>query len=45
MTPAWNARNVLLRATLLRERVDSFDRYPLSIPAIHGWTGSSSNSR
>ena len=34
MTPAWNARNLLIEATLPRDRVPSFDRYPFSIPAI-----------
>lgn len=36
MTPAWNVRNFLLQATLLRDRVDSSDSYPFSITAIHG---------
>ncbi len=36
MTSAWTARNFLLRATLLRDRVLSFDSYPFSIPAIRG---------
>ena len=34
MATAWNARNTLVRATLLRDRVPSFERYPFSIPAI-----------
>ena len=34
MTAAHDARNVLLRAMLLRDRVPSFERYPFSIPAI-----------
>ena len=33
-TPAWQARNFLIRATLLRDKVPSFDEYPFSIPAI-----------
>ena len=30
----WNARNFLLRATLLRDRVPSFADYPFTIPSI-----------
>ena len=33
-TPAWQARNFLIRATLLRDKVPSFDEYPFNIPAI-----------
>ena len=33
-TPAWQARNFLIRASLLREKVPSFDEYPFNIPAI-----------
>ncbi|HEV8678494.1 MAG TPA: AAA family ATPase [Stellaceae bacterium] len=33
-TPAWQARNFLIRVRLLRDRVPSFDAYPFSIPAI-----------
>src|SRR5436190_13675867 len=34
--PTWDARNFLVRATLLREKVTSFTDYPFSIPAIGG---------
>ncbi len=34
--PTWNARNFLVRATLLREQVPSFSEYPFNIPAIGG---------
>ncbi len=34
----WDARNFLVRATLLSERVASFTDYPFSIPAIGGLT-------
>src|SRR5580704_2278742 len=33
-TPAWQARNFLIRASLLRDRIPSFAEYPFSIPAI-----------
>jgi predicted ATPase len=33
-TPAWQARNFLIRAVLLRDKVPSFDEYPFNIPAI-----------
>jgi len=33
---SWDARNILIRATLLREQVKSFAEYPFSIPAIGG---------
>jgi len=33
-TPTFRARNFLLRATLLRDKVPSFDEYPFNIPAI-----------
>ena len=33
-TPAWQARNFLVQATLLRDKVPSLDEYPFSIPAI-----------
>jgi predicted ATPase len=33
-TPAWQARNFLIRASLLRDKVPSFDDYPFDIPAI-----------
>jgi predicted ATPase len=33
-TLAWQARNFLIRATLLRDRVPSFTEYPFNIPAI-----------
>ena len=33
-TPAWQARNFLVRATVLREKVPSLRDYPFSIPAI-----------
>jgi predicted ATPase len=33
-TPAWQARNFLIRASLLRDKVPSFAEYPFSIPAI-----------
>jgi predicted ATPase len=32
--PAWQARNFLLRASLLRDKVPSFAEYPFNIPAI-----------
>src|SRR3954470_2037017 len=32
----WDARNFLVRATLLREKVPSFADFPFSIPAIGG---------
>lgn len=34
--PAWNARNFVIRASLLRDRVPSFAEYPFNIPAIGG---------
>ena len=34
-TPIWQARNFVVRATLLRDRVPSFDEYPFNIPAVH----------
>jgi predicted ATPase len=34
LTPAWQARNFLIRATLLRDKVPSFAEYPFNIPAI-----------
>src|SRR3954469_8317821 len=34
--PTWDARNFLVRATLLREKVPSFRDFPFSIPAIGG---------
>ena len=37
-TTTWDARNFLVRATLLREKVTSFADYPFSIPAIGGLT-------
>jgi predicted ATPase len=33
-TPAHRARNFLSQATLLRDKVSSFDEYPFNIPAI-----------
>ena len=36
--PTGDARNFLVRATLLREKVASFSDYPFSIPAIGGLT-------
>jgi len=33
-TPAWQARNFLIRATVLRDKIPSLDEYPFSIPAI-----------
>ena len=33
-TPAYRARNFLIRATLLRDKVQAFDEYPFNIPAI-----------
>jgi predicted ATPase len=33
-TPAWQARNFLLRAALRRDKIPAFDQYPFSIPAI-----------
>ena len=33
-TPAYRARNFLIAATLLRDKVPSFDDYPFNIPAI-----------
>jgi predicted ATPase len=33
-TLAWQARNFLIRASLLRDRIPSFAEYPFSIPAI-----------
>lgn len=35
---SWDARNFLVRATLLREKVTSFIDYPFNIPAIGGLT-------
>jgi len=32
--PVWQAHNFLVRATLRRDKVPSFDDYPFSIPAI-----------
>ena len=37
MTPASQARNFLVGIRLLREQVESFDKYPFSIPAIGGF--------
>jgi predicted ATPase len=37
-TPAYRASNFLIRASLLRDKVPSFDQYPFSIPAIGGLT-------
>ncbi len=34
MPPAWNARNFIIRLSLLRERVEDWRCYPFSIPAI-----------
>ena len=36
--PAWRARNFLIAARLLRDRVASFDEYPFNIPAIGNFT-------
>ena len=33
-SPTWQSRNFLVRATLLRDNVPSFDEYPFNIPAI-----------
>ena len=33
-TPAWQARNFLIRASVLRDKVPSFAEYPFNIPAI-----------
>jgi predicted ATPase len=35
--PTWQSRNFLVRATLLRDRVPSFDKYPFNIPAIRNF--------
>jgi predicted ATPase len=35
-TPAWQTRNFLIRASLLRDKIPSFAEYPFSIPAIGG---------
>ncbi len=37
-TPAYRANNFLIRASLLRDKVPSFDQYPFSIPAIGNLT-------
>ncbi|HEV2188032.1 MAG TPA: AAA family ATPase [Stellaceae bacterium] len=37
-TPAYRARNFLIRAALLRDKVPSFDDYPFNIPAIGNFT-------
>jgi predicted ATPase len=37
-TPAWQARNFLIRAVLQRDRVPSFAEYPFNIPAIGNFT-------
>src|SRR6476646_8112924 len=34
--PTWDARNLLVRATLRRDKVMSFTEFPFSIPAIGG---------
>lgn len=36
MSTVWNARNFVVRLTLLRDRVDDWSRYPFTIPAIAG---------
>ncbi len=36
LMPAYNARNFLIQATLLRDHVPSFEAYPFTIPAIGG---------
>lgn len=34
MPPVWSARNFIVRLSLLRERVEDWQRYPFAIPAI-----------